>query len=86
MQGRASLAAWRALAHPRGDPLVDPPVELLLHALEEALDQLLVVPGPELPPGCERRVELLVHLWFHGATVREACRAGKHRRRSSNLL
>ncbi len=50
--GRAALG-WRL----GRDPLVDPPVDLPLDPVDEALDELVVVARPELGPGGEGRLE-----------------------------
>ena len=46
-------------------PLVDPPVDLPLDPVDEALDELVVVARPELGAGGEGRLELALGLAFH---------------------
>ncbi len=53
----------------RGDPLVDPPVDLLLDPVEEAGDQLVVVGRAELLAGRDRRLQLVPRNGFHAETL-----------------
>ena len=80
----ARFAGWMTLSAPLGaalaarDPLVDPPVDLLLDPVEEARDQLLVVRRAELLARGERRLQLLLDGRFaHPDSIATAARRGK---------
>jgi hypothetical protein len=65
--------------HARGDPLVDPAVELVLDPVEEAGDQLVVVRRPELPPRSQGHLELVFRRRFdvQNLTDKPASRQGR---------
>ena len=71
---RGTRRASRARA---GDPLVDPPVDLLLDPVEEARDQLVVVGRAELPTRGDRRLQLVPRDRFHAGTVTPIAGTGK---------